>query len=39
MDFIMKTLIVTAVCWLPLHILKMLLQRIDPSEEAKVKKT
>lgn len=36
MIFLAKVMIVTGVCWLPIHILKMLIERCDPSEEAKV---
>jgi hypothetical protein len=38
-DFLLRVLLLTAICWLPIHILKVIIGRIDPSEEAKVKKT
>ena len=39
MEFLLKVLIVTGICWLPIHLLKMLIARIDPSEEARVMKS
>jgi len=38
MEFMLKTLILTGVSWLPVHIIKMLIERLDPSQEAKVQK-
>jgi phospholipid-translocating ATPase len=37
MDFMLKVGIITAICWLPLHLLKKIIEKISPSEEAKVK--
>ena len=37
MDFLLKVAIITAICWLPLHLLKKIIEKISPSEEAKVK--
>ena len=37
LDFILKVIIITAICWLPLHLFKKILQKISPSEESKVK--
>lgn len=37
MDFLLKVLVITAICWLPLHLLKKIIEKISPSEESKVK--
>jgi hypothetical protein len=37
--FMGKVLVITSICWLPLHLLKKIIEKIDPSEEAKVKKS
>lgn len=37
MDFLLKVATITAICWLPLHLLKKIIEKISPSEEAKVK--
>jgi len=39
MKFMFKVLVITTICWLPIHILKKIVEKIDPSEEAKVKKS
>ena len=36
-EFILKVLVITTICWLPLHLLKKIIEKCDPSEEAKVK--
>ena len=36
-DFLLKVIVITAICWLPLHLLKKIIEKISPSEEAKVK--
>jgi len=36
-EFLLKVLVVTAVCWLPVHLLKKILEKLDPPEEIKVK--
>jgi phospholipid-translocating ATPase len=38
-EFILKVLVITTICWLPLHLLKKIIEKCDPSEEAKVKKS
>lgn len=37
MDFLLKVIVITAICWLPLHLLKKIVEKISPSEESKVK--
>ncbi len=37
MDFMLKVIVITAICWLPLHLLKKIVEKISPSEESKVK--
>ena len=37
-EFILKVLIITTICWLPLHLFKKIYEKCDPSEEYKVKK-
>jgi phospholipid-translocating ATPase len=39
MKFLLKVMVITSFCWLPIHILKKILEKCDPSEEAKVKKS
>lgn len=39
MKFMFKVLVITTICWLPIHILKKIVEKMDPSEEAKVKKS
>lgn len=36
-EFLIKVIIITAICWLPLHVLNKVIQRISPSETSKVK--
>jgi phospholipid-translocating ATPase len=36
-QFLIKVLIITVICWLPIHLIKRIVERISPSEEAKVK--
>lgn len=38
-DFIYKVLAITSLCWLPIYIIKKTVEKFDPSEEQKVKKT
>jgi len=38
-EFLMKVLIITAICWLPMHLLKKIVEKCDPSAEAKVQKS
>ena len=37
MEFLLKVIVITAICWLPIHILKKIIENISPSEESKVK--
>ena len=37
-QFIAKVSILTLLCWLPLHLLKMILVRCDPNQEQKIMK-
>ena len=37
MEFLLKVIVITAICWLPLHLLKKIVEKIAPSEESKVK--
>jgi phospholipid-translocating ATPase len=39
MKFLLKVMVITSCCWLPIHILKKIIEKCDPSEEAKVKKS
>ena len=39
MEFLLKVIVITSICWLPIHLLKKIIEKIDPSEEAKVKKS
>ena len=34
----MKVMIITAICWLPIHLIKRIGDRISPSEEDKIPK-
>jgi phospholipid-translocating ATPase len=36
-QFLIKVIIITVICWLPIHILKKLINRISPSETSKLK--
>ena len=37
LPFMLKVLVVTMICWLPLHLFKKFYEKIDPSEERKIK--
>lgn len=37
MDFMLKVLVIVAICWLPIHLIKKIIEFIWPSEESKVK--
>ena len=37
LNFMLKVFVITMICWLPLHLFKKLYEKIDPSEERKVK--
>jgi hypothetical protein len=37
-QFLMKVMIITAICWLPIHLIKRIGDRISPSEEDKLPK-
>lgn len=37
MEFMLKVIVIVAICWLPLHLIKKILEKISPSEESKVK--
>jgi phospholipid-translocating ATPase len=37
MEFLLKVLVITAICWLPIHLFKKIIEKISPSEESKVK--
>jgi phospholipid-translocating ATPase len=39
LQFIIKVIIITAICWLPVHLLKRIIEKISPSEESKVKES
>lgn len=36
-NFMLKVLIIVAICWVPLHMIKKILECVSPSEESKVK--
>ena len=36
-EFLLKVIVITSICWLPLHLFKKILEKIWPSEESKVK--
>lgn len=39
MTFLLKVIVITSICWLPIHLFKKIIEKIDPSEERKVKNT
>jgi phospholipid-translocating ATPase len=39
LQFIIKVIIITSICWLPVHLLKRIIEKISPSEESKVKES
>lgn len=36
-SFLLKVIVITTICWLPIHLLKKIVEKLDPSEERKVK--
>lgn len=36
-EFLLKVIVITSICWLPLHLLKKIIEKVAPSEESKVK--
>mmetsp|Transcript_19703 Transcript_19703/g.14452 ORF Transcript_19703/g.14452 Transcript_19703/m.14452 type:complete len:145 (+) Transcript_19703:1315-1749(+) len=38
-EFMVRVMIITAICWLPMHLIKKIVEKCDPSEEAKVQKS
>lgn len=37
-QFVVKVLFITTASWLPLHLVKVIIEHCDPSEERKIKK-
>jgi phospholipid-translocating ATPase len=37
MEFMLKVIVITSICWLPIHLLRKIIEKISPSEEQKVK--
>jgi phospholipid-translocating ATPase len=35
--FLLKVFVITILCWAPLHLCKIIVERIDPSEEQKIR--
>jgi hypothetical protein len=36
-DFLIKVMIITMISWMPLHLVKKIVEKCDPSEEYKVR--
>lgn len=37
MEFLIKEIIITGICWLPVHLLKKIIEKVSPSEETRIK--
>jgi phospholipid-translocating ATPase len=38
LDFLATVIVITSICWLPIHLFMKIVEKIDPSEASKVKK-
>ena len=38
-QFLIRVILITIICWLPIHLIKRIANRLSPSEEEKVKDT